>query len=224
VSIARVRRPRLDAGRSYDRLSRWYGLLATGAERRLVELGITALDLKAGERVLEVGFGTGQALETIAAQMEPRQPVYGIDLSMGMCRVAQRRAHRHDPPSSFGLVNADALFMPIATASFDALFLSFVLELFDTPEIEPVLHECRRVLRSEGRLGAVALSRAGGLGLPLRIYEWGHDRMPNLLDCRPIYLAQSIGEAGFDLSYSELDGMWGLPVEIVVARAYSASR
>lgn len=217
MTIQRVERPRLQAGPAYDRLSRWYGLLATGAERRLVEQGVAALELCPGEQVLEVGPGTGTALQSIAGLVGPDRTVYGIDLSIGMCRVARQLAQKQGLGSRVALINADAMFAPIASDSFDAVFMSFVLELFDTPEIGPVLGQCLRVLRSGGRLATVALSRAGEHGLPLRLYEWGHRRMPDLLDCRPIYLAKAIAEAGFRISYSRMDSMWALPVEIVAA-------
>jgi demethylmenaquinone methyltransferase/2-methoxy-6-polyprenyl-1,4-benzoquinol methylase len=83
-------------------------------------------------------------------------------------------------------------------ASFDALFMAFTLELFDTPEIPLVLAECRRVRRSGGRLIVVALSRATPVGWRTRLFERLHDRFPTALDCRPIPAGLALQEAGFD--------------------------
>ncbi len=57
--------------------------------------------------------------------------------------------------------------MPFETGSLDAVFSSFTLELFDTPDIPVVLGECRRALRDGGRLCVVAMSKQGKLALML---------------------------------------------------------
>jgi demethylmenaquinone methyltransferase/2-methoxy-6-polyprenyl-1,4-benzoquinol methylase len=113
------------------------------------------------------------------------------------------------------LVQGDATHLPYAAASFDAVFMSFTLELFDTPEIPVVLAACRRVLRPGGRLGVVALAQADNLAV--RLYEWAHRRFPRAVDCRPIQAPAALQAAGFQISAHQQGTMWGLPVDMVVA-------
>ncbi len=96
--------------------------------------------------------------------------------------------------------------------------MSFVLELFDTPEIPLVLAECRRVLKPGGRICVVAMSRDKRENIPLRIYEWFHQHIPNYVDCRPIHVMKALQESGFEISEIEHRQMWGLPVEICLAK------
>jgi hypothetical protein len=42
--------------------------------------------------------------------------------------------------------------------------------------------------------------------------------MPTFVDCRPIYLQPTLKEAGFEIQKSTVKTMWGLPVEIIIAR------
>jgi len=220
--IRRVWRSKNQARSAYDRLSRWYDLLAGWAERPARETGLGLLAARPGETVLEIGFGTGTSLVKLAEAVGAGGRVCGLDLSEGMLRVARRRLGRAGLSGRVELQLGDAAGLPYPASTFDAVFLSFTLELFDTPEIPIVLRESRRVLRDGGRLVVVAMSKDAGsplARLTVRLYEWAHDRFPAAADCRPIFPALAVSEAGFEVRRQGSLSMWGLPVEIVEAWA-----
>lgn len=218
MQIKPVTRSKAQAQATYDRLSRWYDRLAGGSESRLIDAALQDLAIGDGEKVLEIGFGTGRALLALARAVGDSGRVYGLDISAGMLRVAQNRIDRAGLSGRVDLHQGDAAHLPFDGGSLDAIFFSFTLELFDTPDIPIVLGECRRVLRGGGRLGVVAMSREGKPGLMLKLYEWAHDRFPRYVDCRPIYVRAAVQEAGFQSVDATVKSTWGLPVEIVLAR------
>jgi ubiquinone/menaquinone biosynthesis C-methylase UbiE len=182
-----------------------------------VAAGLKLLRARPGERVLELGCGTGGALVVLARAVGPTGQVVGLDLSAQMIDCAATRLRRAGLSERAELVVADATSIPFADASFDAVFMSFTLELFDTPEIPVVLAGCRRVLRPRGRTGVVCLSRAAPVRWPTRLYERLHDRFPAMLDCRPIHGRLALGAAGFEEARSTVLPLWGLRAEAVVA-------
>ena len=216
TSISRVTRSKQEAQATYDRLSRWYDWLEGNWEEKPKKIALQKLKVKQGERVLEIGFGTGHTMVTMAILVGDSGKVCGIDMSEGMFEVTAGRVKRAGLAARIELKRGDAEHLPYDADTFDAIFSSFVLELFDTPQIPQVLSECRRVLKSGGRVGIVSLSKAGKPSRRRGWYEWGHVHFPNVLDCRPIFVQRALEQAGLEISDATRMSLWGLPIEIVI--------
>jgi len=179
--------------------------------------GLSLLAAQEGDHLLEIGPGTGWALSQIADQVGPSGLAVGLDLSPGMLAAAGRRLRKKGLEDQMQLHLGDVSHLPFPDESFDGAFASFVLELLDTPDIPVALAQTYRTLRPGGRFVVVSLSRTRDTRAR-RVYEWGHERLPRLLDCRPIDAEAAIAAAGFEVDTARLDSVEGLPVEIVLAR------
>lgn len=216
--ICRVTRSKEQAKSAYDKMSSWYDVLTGSMEKKPRELGLQKLNALEGEVVLEIGFGTGHCTKALAQSVGNSGKVYGIDISEGMLNIANQRISEAGLSERVELKCGDAAKLPFKQDTFDAIFMSFALELFDTPEILVVLQECRRVLRNGGRVCVVAMSKEGDVGLVIRLYEWLHEKFPNYADCRPIFVRKALEEAGFhDFDVKKMS-KWGVLIEIVVAK------
>lgn len=201
---------------TYDRLSRWYDWLSR-SERRLVLAGVHALAVQPGESVLEIGPGTGHALLALARSVAAEGWAAGLDLSPAMLTRSRHRLARAGLAQAVPLVCGDGARLPFSRAAFDAVFLSFTLELFPEAGVPAVLAECHRVLRPGGRVGVVSLSRQGGSRAMLRLYGCARTRFPAWVDCRPMDAALALREGGFRIVASWSHTVWGLPVQVVLA-------
>lgn len=121
-------------------LRMWY----RGSERTL-----RPLQLAAGQRVLEVGGGTGAFTMLLGHAVGPAGGVYSIELQKGMLARQKRRVRAHATPNVW-LHQADALALPFTDASFDRAVLIACLPML--PDKQRALLEIRRVLRPGGLL------------------------------------------------------------------------
>lgn len=215
--VLRVLTTRAETRAFYDKIAHVYDLLSESTEGPLKQQGLEKLAARPGERILEIGFGTGHCLIALARGVGPEGRVFGIDLSDKMTELARANLARQQLADRVELFCGDATNLPLPDESVDGVFLSFTLELFDNPEIPRVLAECRRVLKPHGRLAVVSVSKEGPAGMLVEAYEWTHKHFPNLMDCRPIFARRAIEAAGFTISESTIGQMW-VPVEIVLAR------
>jgi demethylmenaquinone methyltransferase/2-methoxy-6-polyprenyl-1,4-benzoquinol methylase len=215
--ISRVLQTKSETKAFYNKIAKVYDLLAEHSEQPMREAAIKMLAPAPGERLLEIGFGTGHVLIELARAVGPTGKAFGIDLSENMLAQARELVERESLADRVTLDCGDAEDLPYPSDSFEGIFMSFTLELFDTPEIPRVLAQCKRVLRPGGRIVVAAVSREAERGLALRAFEWTHRHFPNLLDCRPIYARRVLEAAGFVIEDSLVESMW-VPVEIVRAR------
>jgi demethylmenaquinone methyltransferase/2-methoxy-6-polyprenyl-1,4-benzoquinol methylase len=200
---------------NYNRLSRWYDLFSK-PEIKFKETCLHLLDIQLGEKVLEIGFGTGHVLIDLAYSTGGNGNVFGIDLSDGMFHMARINISRSELTKNVNLQQGDAVNLPYKNNYFNAIFMSFTLELFSTEEALLVLRECKRVLCETGRIGIVALNQNNRL--PVKIYNWFHARMPTIVDCHPINLRNIIDKSGFEPIGIIEKSMNGLPVVMLSAR------
>ena|SRR5438128_565777 len=117
-------------------------------EREIKELKLAMLELNPGNRVLDVGCGTGDDAREIAALVGPTGTVVGLDASATMVAEARKRALATELSIEF--IEADALNLPFPNESFDRLRTDRVLVHLREPG--RALAEMVRVTRVGGRV------------------------------------------------------------------------
>ena len=136
----------------FDEVAARYDLtntvLSLGQDRGWRTAVARALDLKPGERVLDLAAGTATSSAALA---HSGADVVGCDFSLGMLRVGRRADHE-----GVELVAGDALRLPFRDGAFDAVTISFGLR--NTQDVDTALQELLRVTRPGGRLVACEFS------------------------------------------------------------------
>ena len=99
------------------------------------QAGLVRRHLRPGDRVLEVGCGTGLIMQRL-----PGADLRGVDLSPGMLERARARGLR--------VQEASALDLPFALGTFDLVYSFKVLAHVE--EISQAVRECHRVLKPGG--------------------------------------------------------------------------
>lgn len=148
--------------------------------RAMVGTMIDQMAPKPGERILDVGSGSG-ALDRMIARRFPANPIVATDVNPFLQHEAA--ALTEDKTIEFRLADAEAL--PFPDASFDC---AFTVTVFEECDAERALQELRRVLRPGGRAGVIVRA----IDLP----QWWNLPLPDALRARAETPPQSVAARG----------------------------
>jgi len=107
---------------------------------------VAELGLRAGDRVLDAGCGTGRALTPLRAAVGPSGAVLGADLTPAMLQAAVRAGRDRDGQ----LLLADVAALPVRSGALDAVFGAGLISHLPDPAVN--LRELARVVRPGGVL------------------------------------------------------------------------
>ena len=132
----------------YDLLNH---LLSAGIDKRWRAKAIRSLQLTGRERLVDVATGTADvALAARRAGPSGAAHVLGIDFAGAMLSRGLRKVRAAGESRHIALVRGDAMNLPAATGSADAVTISFGIRNVERPEV--ACREMARVLRPGGRL------------------------------------------------------------------------
>lgn len=158
---------------------------------------ITALDLRAGERVLDVGCGTGSLLLALSAAA-PAASLIGIDPDSDVLNRARAKAETAPADIAFTQCFLDQDFIA-REGPFDAVVSSLVLHQTPLETKLSLLSKMRDALRPSGRLCIADYGRQSGLmKLLFRISVQALDGVKDTQPNADGLLPQLIEAAGFD--------------------------
>jgi ubiquinone/menaquinone biosynthesis C-methylase UbiE len=161
----------LGAPRAYDAFVNFFFL---GRRRASFESLIRTAGVQPGQRVLDVGCGTGYFAGLLADAVGPNGLVVGVDASPEMIEYASNHRGRRGN-CQFQVGNAESLSFP--PEDFDVVVSSLFMHHLPSDLQPTALAEMRRVLRPGGTvlIAEAHVPRSGAFRLLARLH--GYDRM-----------------------------------------------
>ena len=162
---------------------------------------LKALNLRPGERVLEVGVGTGLSLPLYPGDVQ----ITGIDVSREMLDKARRRVAVRKLANVEALLEMDAESMSFPDASFDKIVAMYVLPVVENPA--KLLQELHRVCRADGEIFIVNHVKSDNRFI--RAFEMGLARFSDQIGFRPDFeLRELVNGAGEIDEVARINVFW----------------
>jgi ubiquinone/menaquinone biosynthesis C-methylase UbiE len=125
-------------------------MLSGGQQEAILTATLAAAELSLGNRLIDVGCGTGKLAIAAARRVGAAGKVIGIDATPEMIHLALLRATEERSSAQFHLGVAESL--PAETASMDAVTSSYFFHHLPSDVKHVAMHEMWRVLKPGGRL------------------------------------------------------------------------
>ncbi len=130
-----------------------------------IETVIALVEVRAGERVLDIGCGPGVFTVPLARAVGDAGHVYALDLQPEMVEACRRRVEALGV-SNVTVAGSEENAIPLPSERIDLVFACHLLHELENPAA--FLADIRRILRPESRLAAIEWEKVEtGIGPPL---------------------------------------------------------
>jgi len=138
-------------GISLNHLSDYYDTITPAEKSKFRRKQISLINLREGEKVLDVGCGTGALSILAKLSVGEAGEVEGIDIAPKMITKAQKKARESNLKISFRTASIDEL--PYPDEFFDVVISSMMFHHLPVKIKKKGLKEIYRALTKEGRVG-----------------------------------------------------------------------
>jgi ubiquinone/menaquinone biosynthesis C-methylase UbiE len=128
----------------YDFATKLYAWLKGDNEKNRIMQYLSLLNIKDGDKVIEISIGTGRNIK----YMNPKAEYYGVDISFGMLKRCQQKMRKLK--RTIILIQAEAEFLPLKDESFDVVFSAGGFNFFNDPG--KAVFEMLRIAKSGAKL------------------------------------------------------------------------
>lgn len=213
-----------EAKRFYDSLGKKQDIQFY--ENRALQALIAYSDFGSARSVFEFGCGTGRfAVELFTRHLGMKCSYRGIDISDAMVRLCKERFADFGGRAVAELVSGPVR-IDAADNSYERFVTTYVLDLLSDTDANKVLEEAHRVLRPDGLLCVVSLTRGDTPICRLVSAAWMKlfTLKPYWVGgCRPVDIGKSLDNIGWARVHDEIVSAFGISSEVLVARAVKNS-
>jgi ubiquinone/menaquinone biosynthesis C-methylase UbiE len=198
----------------YDGTAWFYDIWATLTETKAQDKAIQLANIQDKAVILDVAVGTGKLFNRIVKR-NPNGRNVGIDISNGMLEKAKLRLSKQSN-SNYSLDIGSAFNITVDNQSVDILFNNYMFDLIPFNQMDAIINEFSRVLKSNGKLVLVNMTKAEYFGAGL--YEKIYRISPTLLGgCRGVQLSDLLADHGFIIEKREYIQQMLFPSEVILA-------
>jgi len=202
-----------EVGKLYDNISNIYDLWGNLAESKARSRAIELANIKDGQNILEVACGTGLAFREIV-QKNPNGFNHGIDLSEGM--LAKAKIKLKNSKGNYELEIGSAFELKFENEKFDILINNYMFDLIPFSDMDKIIIEFKRVLKTNGKLVLVNMTEAETFFS--KLYQFIYKISPKTIGgCRGVKLSEKLSSHGFKIEKREYYQQMLFPSEVIVA-------
>lgn len=201
-----------DVQRFYDRVGSLYDW-AERFEGRAKAIALDRFTIGRGQRVLNVGSGTGIDHQALARHVGSTGMAIAVDMSAVMLDLVRQRTGQP-------VIRADARELPFLDQTFDGIFCSYVLDLIPTADLGATVREFHRVVKPDGRIALLTLTEGVTPLSKALVALWKGVYAVSPIacgGCRPVELVPLVRQAGFHQVTREVVVEAGFPSQVIFA-------
>jgi ubiquinone/menaquinone biosynthesis C-methylase UbiE len=207
-----ARIPQEKIGQIYDTIAGVYNVWGYLTESHARTKALELAQIINGQSIVEVACGTGLAFYEIVKR-NPDGKNTGIDISDGMLKKAKERLAKL---SNYSLLHGTAFHLPFENGSADTLINNYMFDLIHYDEMDEIILEFKRVLKTGGKLVLVNMTIGGSI--LNRVHTALYNLSPRMMGgCRGVQLSDKLKENGFQVVTREYFQQMLFPSEVILA-------